>query len=44
MQKDIERQKQESVAANERLERTKKWLGIIDYTLIRSRLKPSPIP
>ncbi len=30
MQKDIERQKQEAVAANERLERTKKWLGIID--------------
>ena len=30
MQKDIERQKQEAVAANERLERTEKWLGIID--------------
>ena len=30
MQKDIERQKQEAVAANEGLERTKKWLGIID--------------
>ena len=30
MQKDIERQKQMAVAANERLERTKKWLGIID--------------
>ncbi len=30
MQKDIDRQKQEAVAANERLERTKKWLGIID--------------
>ncbi len=30
MQKDIERQKQKAVAANERLERTKKWLGIID--------------
>ncbi len=30
MQKDIERQKQEAVAANERLERMKKWLGIID--------------
>ena len=30
MQKDIEKQKQESVAAVERLERTKKWLGIID--------------
>jgi len=30
MQNDIEIQKQEAVAANERLERTKKWLGIID--------------
>ncbi len=30
MQKDIDRLKQEAVAANERLERTKKWLGIID--------------
>ena len=30
MQKDIERLKQEAVAANERLERTKKWVGIID--------------
>ncbi len=30
MQKEIDRQKQEAVAANERLERTKKWLGIID--------------
>jgi len=30
MQKDIERQKQKAVAAMERLERTKKWLGIID--------------
>ncbi len=30
MQKEIERQKQKAVAANERLERTKKWLGIID--------------
>ncbi len=29
MQKDIERQKQKAVAAEERLERTKKWLGII---------------
>jgi len=29
MQNDIDRQKQEAVAANERLERTKKWLGII---------------
>ena len=30
LQKDIERQKQKAVAAVERLERTKKWLGIID--------------
>ncbi len=30
MQKEIDRQKQEAVAAVERLERTKKWLGIID--------------
>ena len=30
MQKDIERQKQKAVAAVERLERTKKWFGIID--------------
>jgi len=30
MQKDIDRQKQKAVAAEERLERTKKWLGIID--------------
>ncbi len=30
MQKDIERHKQEAGAANERLERTRKWLGIID--------------
>ncbi len=30
MQKEIERQKQKAVAANERLERTKKWLGITD--------------
>ncbi len=30
MQKDIERQKEKAVAAMERLERTKKWLGIID--------------
>ncbi len=30
MQKEIDRQKQEAVAANDRLERTKKWLGIID--------------
>ncbi len=29
MQKEIERQKQMAVAANERLERTKKWLGIL---------------
>ena len=30
MQKDIDRQKEKAVAAVERLERTKKWLGIID--------------
>ena len=30
MQKDIDRQKQKAVAAVERLERMKKWLGIID--------------
>ncbi len=30
MQEDIDRQKQKAVAAEERLERTKKWLGIID--------------
>ncbi len=30
MQKDIELQKLKAIAANERLERTKKWLGIID--------------
>jgi len=30
MQKDIDRQKQNAVAAVERLERMKKWLGIID--------------
>ncbi len=30
MQKEIDRQKQKAVGANERLERTKKWLGIID--------------
>ncbi len=30
MQKDIEIQKEKAVAALERLERTKKWLGIID--------------
>ncbi len=30
MQKDIEIQKEKAIAANERLERTKKWLGIID--------------
>ncbi len=30
LQKDIEIQKEKAVAANERLERTKKWLGIID--------------
>jgi len=42
MQKEIDRQKQKAVAAMERLERTKKWLGIIDQ-LIRYRLKPPPI-
>ncbi len=30
MQKEIDKLKQEAVATNERLERTKKWLGIID--------------
>jgi hypothetical protein len=30
MQKEIDRQKLKAVAAMERLERTKKWLGIID--------------
>ncbi len=30
MQKEIDRQKQRAVAAMERLERKKKWLGIID--------------
>jgi len=30
LQKEIDRLKQEAVAANERLERTKKWLGISD--------------
>ena len=30
MQKDIDRQKQKAVAAMERLQRTKMWLGIID--------------
>ncbi len=30
MQKNIEIQKEKAVAAVERLERTKKWLGIID--------------
>ncbi len=30
MQKEIDRQKQKAVAAMERLERKKKWLGIID--------------
>ncbi len=30
MQKDIERQKQEAVAANERLERLMKEMGITD--------------
>jgi len=30
MQKEIDRQKQKAVAAVERLERTKKWVGFID--------------
>ncbi len=30
MQKEIDRQKEKAVAAEERLQRTKKWLGIID--------------
>ncbi len=30
MQKDIDRQKQKAVAAEEHFQRTKKWLGIID--------------
>ncbi len=30
LQKDINRQKQKAVATVERLERTMKWLGIID--------------
>jgi len=30
MQKSIERQKEKAVAAEERFQRTKKWLGIID--------------
>jgi len=30
MQKEIEIQKQKAVAAMERFQRTKKWLGIID--------------
>ena len=30
MQKEVDRQKEIAVAAVERLERTKKWLGIID--------------
>ncbi len=30
MQEEIDRLKQKAVAAMERLERTKKWLGIID--------------
>jgi len=43
MLKEIERQKEKAVAAMVRLERTKKWLGIIDC-LILYRLKPSTIP
>jgi len=30
LQKEIDRQKEKAVAAEERLQRTKKWLGIID--------------
>ncbi len=30
MKKEIDRQKQKAVAAEERFQRTKKWLGIID--------------
>ena len=30
MQKEIDRPREKAVAAVERLERTKKWLGIID--------------
>jgi len=30
MQKEIDRQKREAIAAVERFERTKEWLGIID--------------
>ncbi len=30
MQKEIDRQNQKAVAAEEWLQRTKKWLGIID--------------
>ena len=30
IQKEIDRQKQKAVAVMKRLERTKKWLGIID--------------
>ncbi|MCZ6620767.1 MAG: hypothetical protein O7C72_02540 [Deltaproteobacteria bacterium] len=30
MQKEIDRQKEKAVAAEERFQRTKKWLGIID--------------
>ncbi len=30
MQKEIDRRKKKAVAAEERLERTKKWMGIID--------------
>ncbi len=41
MQKDIDRQKQKAVAANERFQRTKKWLGIIDK-LIHPDSNPQP--
>ena len=41
MQKEIDRQKEKTVAANERLERTNKWLGIIDK-LIHPDSNPQP--
>ncbi len=41
MQESIERQKQKAVAAEERFQRPKKWLGITDY-LIHYRLSPQP--
>ncbi|MEE9144981.1 MAG: hypothetical protein V3U06_09475 [Candidatus Binatia bacterium] len=41
MQKEIDRQKEKAVAAEERFQRPKKWLGITDY-LIHYRLSPQP--